>query len=186
MTPMADPPHAADRTGMPQFPVSVAIFYALSLLVIALAVHILACALERSSPDPAVRTQPRGCWRWWALRVLPVVACLPPIGHTLMRTAKPTYFLLLLLLWGDGGGDPQPPYARRRLPGGDGLFEDIPEAYLLLYPLGRRDWRAAAGWALGLFVGLLLVPALVLGPVRTCGLLPEVGRRADRAGPAPE
>ena len=44
MTPLADPPFAADRAGMPPFAVSVAIFYVISLLVIALAVHILASA----------------------------------------------------------------------------------------------------------------------------------------------
>ncbi len=42
-------------------------------------------------------------------------------------------------------------------------------AYLLLYPLWRRDWRTVAGWALGLAAGLLLVPALALGPAQTIG-----------------
>jgi len=39
----------------------------------------------------------------------------------------------------------------------------------------RRDWRAAAGWALGLAAGLLLVPALVLGPARTLGCYERLG-----------
>ncbi len=85
MTPLANPPAGADRTGMPSFAVAVAVFYVASLLAVALAVHILASALERASPDSTVRSQPRGCRRWWMLRVLPVLACLPPLGHTLMR-----------------------------------------------------------------------------------------------------
>jgi len=165
MTPLADPPFAADRTGMPPFAVSVAVFYVISLLTIALAVHILASALERSSPDQAVRTQPRGCWRWWALRVLPVLACLAPIGHTLMR-GQANVFLLLLLC----GAMAAVIHNRRGLAGaclaGTACLKIFP-AYLLLYPLWRRDWRAAGGWALGLFVGLLLIPAVVLGPMRT-------------------
>ncbi len=165
MTPLADPPFAADRTGMPPFALSVGIFYAVSLLAIALAVHLLASALERGSPDPAVRTQPIGCYRWWSLRVLPVLACLPPIAHTLMR-GQANVFLLLLLC----GAMAAVIHNRHWLAGaclaGTACLKIFP-AYLLLYPLWRRDWRAAAGWAIGLFVGLLLVPSLVLGPERT-------------------
>jgi hypothetical protein len=40
-------------------------------------------------------------------------------------------------------------------------------AFLLLYPLWRRDGRCLAGWAAGLAVGLGLVPVAVLGPSRT-------------------
>ena len=173
MTPLADPPFAADRAGMPPFVVSVAIFYVLSLLTIALAVHILASALERSSPDPAVRAQPRGCWRWWALRLLPVLACLAPIGHTLMR-GQANVFLLLLLC----GAMAAVIHNRRWLTGaclaGTACLKIFP-AYLILYPLWRRDWRTLGGWALGLFVGLLLVPALVLGPARTVACYQKLG-----------
>ena len=42
-------------------------------------------------------------------------------------------------------------------------------AYLLLYPLWRRDWRVVAGWVVGLAAGLLLIPSLVLGPAQTIG-----------------
>jgi alpha-1,2-mannosyltransferase len=40
-------------------------------------------------------------------------------------------------------------------------------AYLLLIPLWRRDVRCIIGCAAGLFVGLVLIPAMVLGPQRT-------------------
>src|SRR5438270_6057476 len=67
------------------FAVSVALFYLFSLLCLALAVHALATALERSSRWPVVRDGPAGTRRWWALRIWPVLVCLPPIGHTLVR-----------------------------------------------------------------------------------------------------
>ena len=167
MTPLADPPAGADRAGMPSFAVSVAVFYAISLLAVALAVHILATALEAASPDAAVRCQPRGCRRWWMLRLLPVLACLPPLGHTLMR-GQANVFLLLMLC----GAMAAAIHNRRRLAGaclaGMACLKIFP-AYLILYPVWRRDWRAAAGWAGGLLLGLFLLPALVLGPAGTVG-----------------
>src|SRR5947209_2223094 len=81
LTPLADPPEDFDRNGMPSFAVSVAIWYGISLLCLAWAAHLLASAIEQTSSDPAVRGQPPGCRRWWALRIVPVVICLPPIGH---------------------------------------------------------------------------------------------------------
>ena len=38
---------------------------------------------------------------------------------------------------------------------------------LLAFPLWRRDWRMLSGSAVGLLVGLVLVPLVVLGPGRT-------------------
>src|SRR5204862_5837457 len=40
-------------------------------------------------------------------------------------------------------------------------------AFLLLYPLWRRDRRMLAGCGVGLVVGLAVVPVAVLGPGRT-------------------
>src|SRR5262249_32974868 len=37
-------------------------------------------------------------------------------------------------------------------------------AFLLVVPLARRDWRCLAGAAVTLFLGLIVVPAVVLGP----------------------
>jgi hypothetical protein len=38
--------------------------------------------------------------------------------------------------------------------------------YLLVYPLWRRDWRMLGACALGLALGLILLPAAYFGPVR--------------------
>ncbi len=98
MVPLADPAAGADRAGMVPFPVSVAIWYVFNLAFLGMGIHWLACALEQSSPDLRIRNQPRFCRRWWALRVIPILACSPPIWHTLMRGQ--VNLLLLALLCG--------------------------------------------------------------------------------------
>src|SRR5262249_51941849 len=87
--PLADPPAGADRSGMLPWPVSVAIWYALNLVCLALAVHWLAGALDGPRGAPGSR-------RWWALRLWPVLACLVPVGHTLMRGQSNLLVLALL------------------------------------------------------------------------------------------
>jgi hypothetical protein len=147
------------------FAVSVGVMYVVHVLCLVLAVHVLARALERTAADPQVRALPWGCGRWWLLRCVPVLACLPPIGHTLMRGQA--NLILLLCVCGLISGLLQ----QRRLTAGACLAGavclKIFPAYLLLVPLWRRDLRCATGCAVGLFVGLLLIPLVVLGPRRT-------------------
>jgi hypothetical protein len=156
---------APELTYRTPYAASVAVVYVLSVLCLAVAVHLLARALERTSPDPAVRALPWGCRRWWLLRTLPVTACLPPIGHTLMRGQA--NLVLLLCICGLITGL----LHRRRLTAGaclaGAICLKIFPAYLLLIPLWRRDLRCFAGCGLGLLIGLLLIPLLVLGPKRT-------------------
>jgi len=171
MTPLADPPAGANRSWTLPYSVTVAVCYILSVLCLVFAVHWLANALEQSSPDPAVRTQPPGCRRWWALRVVPVLACLPPIGHTLMRGQ--VNLLVLLLLCGLAAAVIR---GRRWQSGlwlaGAICLKVIP-AFLLLFPVWRRDLRCLAGCALGLVVGLGLVPLAVFGPEQTLAYYAE-------------
>jgi hypothetical protein len=164
LVPLADPPAGVEASWVVPYPVTVAVWYLLSLVCLALAVHGLASALERTSADPAVRSQPAGCRRWWALRALPILVCLPPIGHTLMRGQ--VNLLLLLLLCGTAAALVR----GRRLQAGLWLagavcLKVIP-GFLLLVPLVRRDGRCLAGCALGLVLGLAVVPAAVFGPAR--------------------
>jgi hypothetical protein len=135
--------------------------YVVSLLCLGLAVHLLAGALEATA---ALAPQPRGSRRWWALRVVPVLVCLVPIGHTLIRGQM--NLLLLLLLCGSVAATVR----GRRFQGGVWLAGavclKIFPAFLLLFPLWRRDGRFLLGCAAGLLVGLVLVPAAVFGPAR--------------------
>jgi hypothetical protein len=162
MTPFADPPDEIERHGMLPFALSVRSWYLFSVLCLGLAANWLARALEETSADPSIRGQVRGCRRWWSLRVLPLVACLPPIAQTLMRGQ--VNLLLLALLCGMAAAAVRGQSWRAGLWLAGAICLKIIPAFLIIYPLWRRDYRWLAGCALGLIVGLALVPAAVLGP----------------------
>jgi hypothetical protein len=164
MAPLADPPHGEDAAGFVPYATSVAIVYVLNLVFLALAVHRLAGALEDASPGPSGRWLSWDSRRWWGLRVLPLLVCLTPIGHTLMRGQA--NLLLLALVCGMISALVR---GRRFLAGvslAGAICLKIFPAFLLLYPLWRRDGRCLAGCAAGLAVGLGVIPAVALGPRR--------------------
>jgi hypothetical protein len=188
MTPLADPPPGVERAAMLPFGVSVAIWYTLSLACLAFAVHQLASALEQTSTDPRVRALPRGCRRWWALRVLPVLACIVPVGHTLMRGQ--VNLLLLALLCAMAAALVRGHTVRAGLWLAGAVCLKVIPAFLLLVPVWRREVRCLAGFVVGVVIGLALVPAAVFGVPRTVEyyreyadklLLPGVGRGADQS-----
>jgi hypothetical protein len=165
LVPFADPPAGVERSGTLPFALTVALWYAFSVLCLGWAAHQLASALEQTAADPAVRRVSPRSRRWWVLRVIPVLACLVPIGHTLMRGQ--VNLLLLALLCGMAAA-----WLRgRRLQAGlwlaGAICLKIIPAFLLIYPLWRRDGRCLAGCALGLLLGLGVIPTLVFGPRQT-------------------
>lgn len=186
LTPLADAPAGADRSWMLPYPATVAIWYALNLAFAALAIHLLADALQRTSL-PSVSPDERDR-RWWRLRIWPVMACLPAVGHTLVRGQ--VGLLLLLLLCGMLAA------LLRGRSGQAGVWlaaaiclKVIP-AFLLIYPVWRRDVRFVAGCAAGLTLGLVVVPAAVRGPQQTWEdyrkwnqvlLLPASGAGSDQS-----
>src|SRR5207248_10948640 len=133
--------------------VSAAIWYVFNVLCLALAVHWLATALERTLAVPGLSDQPRGCRRWWALRVLPVLVCLVPVGHTLMRGQ--VNLQVLALLCGTAAASLRGRPFRAGLWLAGAICVKIIPAFLVLVPLWRRDARLLAGCALGLFLGLV-------------------------------
>jgi hypothetical protein len=174
LIPLADPPYDEDAAGFVPFPVSVAIVYVLNLVFLAVAVHLLAGALERHSSDPAIRTQPRFCRRWWALRLWPILVCLASIAHTAMRGQVNLQVLALFAAWMACALD-----GRRRLGGfflAMAMCIKVIPIYLLVYPLWRRDGQSLTGCAAGLFVGLVAVPLAVMGPARTAMEYDQYGR----------
>ncbi len=155
--PLADAPAGAERSGLLPFAVSVALWYWLSVVALCLGLHVLAAALD---PQAGAGSQ-----RWWALRLLPLLACLPPIAATLMR-GQVNLFLLALLCFAGAA-------MLLRRSGKAGFWmaaaaclKVIP-ALLLIYPLWRRDWRALAGCVLGLVLGVVVLPMAWFGPSRT-------------------
>jgi hypothetical protein len=153
MVPLADAPAGRPREWMLPYPVSVAVWYVLSVLALGFAVHRTAAAL-----GPEVRYSRR----WWYRRVLPIYVLVAPIGSTLSRGQVNLFLLALCAGW----------YAdlangRRFRSGlwlaGTVCLKLVP-VYLAVLPLWRRDGRSLAGLAAGLTVGFAVVPALVWGP----------------------
>lgn len=157
LVPLADPPHGETASFVLPYAASVAIWYVLSMGVLAWGIHALASAL-----DPETE---RGSRRWWVLRLLPLLICLAPIGHTAARGQVNLLLLALLCGWLAAT------LRGRRFTGGCFLagaicLKVIP-AFLVLVPLTRRDVRSLVGCAVGLFVGLIALPIAAMGPAQT-------------------
>src|SRR5919201_3090377 len=95
MAPLADPP-PGERGWYVPYAVSVGLWYVLSLLCLAPAVHWLASALEQVAADRGERLPSPGSPRWWLLRVLPLLTCLPAVGSSLARGQVSVLLLLLV------------------------------------------------------------------------------------------
>jgi alpha-1,2-mannosyltransferase len=180
MVPLADPPPGADRTGMLPYAASVGIWYSLSLLCLIWGVHCLAGALEDRFTNPMARRTPWGCRRWWALRLIPILTCLTPICHTLMRGQ--VNLLLLALLCGMTAAMVRAQSWRAGLWLAAAICLKVIPAFLLLVPLWRRDARCLAGCALGLVLGLGVIPAAVFGVPRTLSYYREYDEKLLRPG----
>jgi alpha-1,2-mannosyltransferase len=160
--PLADAPDGASRFGMLPYAVSVAFWYLLSILFVWYGAHALAQALEKTSPDPLMREQKRYCLRWWALRLVPILVCAPAMGRALVRGQVNA--LLVLLLCGAGA---LLAYRREIWAGfcvGLAAALKLFPGFLLLYGVWRLRLGYLFGLAAALVVGLLVIPALVMGP----------------------
>ena len=169
LDPLADAPPGMHRFGLLPYDVSVGIWYALSVGFMIVAAdrlaRVLVTALARQAPTadhPATVPPARWAWRWWSLCFWPLLLCLPAICRSVIRgQVGPLWLLLTCLMIAD---------VVERRPARAGLWlaaaiclKLIP-AYLLLYPLWRRDGRMLAGGAVGLFLGLIAIPAMAMGP----------------------
>jgi hypothetical protein len=159
--PLADAPPGVDRAWMLPQAVSVVLWFAFNVVCILLAAHWIASTLERNSKDPALRDMPAYCRRWWFNRLFPIWICMVQLGSTLSR-GQVTPLLILCM-----AGIFKAAVERKSLRSGlwlaTAICVKIVPAFLILFPLWRRDWRALAGTAAGLFVGAALIPSLVWG-----------------------
>ena len=169
LVPLADPPPGVDRAGALPFGVSVAIWYVINLVCLGWAANILASALERATaPTLGGIPPPYSRW-WWALRVIPIVIAIGPVGFTLGRGQSNLVLLLALSAMIAAVLDHRMTSAGLWLAAA--ICIKVIPVYLLIYPLWRRNLRMLAGCSVGLFIGLLLIPGVVLGPAAAVGYL---------------
>ena len=154
MMPLAEPYQVLPQDGYVPFPVSVAVWYAVSVGCLAYAVHAFARAVL-----PAERP---GSRRWWYARVVPVYVCLGGVGHTLGR-GQVNLFVAALIAAGFAASVRGRRYASGAWLAAAASVKVIP-GLLVLDPLLRKDWRALAGGAAAAVVLLGVVPGLVWGP----------------------
>ncbi len=160
--PLADAPAGQSRAGLVPYAVSVAIWYVIGILAVWLGACTLARALEKSSQDPQVRGQPRYCRRWWALRIIPILVCLPALGRALVRGQVNSILLLLFCVAGAALA------GRKELRSGFALglaaAIKIFPAFLVLYGIWRLRWKVLLGATAGVLLGVVIIPLAVMGP----------------------
>lgn len=162
VAPLADPPDGAPRDGCLPYPVSIVIWYVLSVLSLWVGAHWLARAIEESSPLFGGRGPPVASRWWWGARVLPILICATAAGSTLSR-GQVNIFLTMMI----AGMALSLVRGRAFLAGvwlAAATVLKVFPALLVIYPMLRRDWRCLAGFATGLVMGLAVLPAILLGP----------------------
>ncbi len=164
MTPLADPPHGEDRTGYLPYEASVGIWYIFTMALGIAGIGILARAVEDPFRNLAAGRGRRFSVRWWALRAAPLLILLPGIGRCQVRGQ--VGLLIVFLLCCAAASILKGRRFRAGLWLSAAISIKIIPAVLLAFPLWRRDWRMLYGSAVGLLVGLVLVPVFALGPQR--------------------
>ncbi len=165
LTPLADPPKGADRTGYLPYGLTVGLWYLLTMALGLWGCHLLAKALEETSLEPELRNPPKYSQKWWALRVLPFLILMPAIGRSQMRgqTGLIVVFLLSAMAASILRGK------RFRA----GLWLSVASAikviptFIFLMPLWRRDMKMLFGGALGLLLTLIIIPLMAMGLDKT-------------------
>jgi hypothetical protein len=164
----ADAPDGRDKVVALPFAAAVAVWYTINVVLVLLGIHLIANVLESAGGSPPQRFGRR----WWMLRALPFLVCVPCIGSTLNQgQVTPLLFALIAgSFWFHA--------KRRPLASGVTLALAIAikifPAFLALAPLVGRESKRLAGIALGLFVALVVVPCFYYGPSQTFTLYREL------------
>ncbi len=175
LMPLADPPASITYPGWAvPFQLSMFIWFLISSALAVLGVHMLANALEGDRP-PAPWSRP-----WVRLRLLTLLFCIPAIGRALARGQ--TGPLLIFLLAGFTADLIRRRHFRAGLWLAGAICLKIIPAFLLLYPLWRRNARCLVGCLVGLVIGLLVIPVAVIGPQRTWHAYRQIYTQVLEAG----
>lgn len=183
LTPLADPPPGVGRAGSLPFAASVGLWYLFNLGCLAFAVHTLARVVEEDCGERAVRAQHArrlNGQRRWMLRVVPLLICAIPIGQTLMRGQVSILLLALLsgMLWSWQRGQ----HWRAGYWLAAAICIKVIPAFFLIIPIWQRNLRWLSGCAIGLIVGLGVVPVATFGWSRTVDYYREFDRVVLRPG----
>jgi alpha-1,2-mannosyltransferase len=144
------------------------IWYAINVVLEFLSVHLLACVLEgrkwtTGPPDEAARRR-----RWWALRSIPLLACLGSVDMDLSRGQTDLVILagISVALYLAAQNREISAGIVLVLPAAIKLFPIV----LLAYPVWRRRGRMILGYILGLSLFFVVLPIATLGLDRSVAL----------------
>jgi len=160
LTPLADPYPWAVRDGYLPFAVSVGLWYLLETIAIAISAHLFANAI--------LPREIAGSRRWWYARFVPVILALGGLAYSLARgQANVIVVLCIAAMFASS-------MRGRRLASGGwlaaaALVKVIP-AYLVLWPIMRRDARSLLGASVAAALLLFLLPLPWMSPERTMHL----------------
>jgi len=146
----------------------VAAWYAISVILIFLSAHTLACALEKRRLRDPPPDEPNERRRWWRLRLWPLLVCAGSLGTDLSRGQVDVVMLAAMsfAIYLAATGREWRAGFWLSLPATVKLFPVL----LIIYPLWRRKWRMIAGAAAGLVLALAVLPAMTMGTGRTVEL----------------
>lgn len=162
MIPLADPPPGENRDGCLPYPISISIFYKVSLLSLFLGVFSLARAYEKQFPVVFENLRIK---KWYYLRIFAIVVCLSPIAHTLMR-GQVNLFLLMMICLAIGFQMSNNSFLSGIMIAGSICLKVFP-VFLLIVPVWRKDYKQLAGCLVGLVLGLVVIPVSVMGVEKT-------------------
>jgi hypothetical protein len=162
MIPLADPPPGESREGCLPYPISISIFYKISLLSLFLGVFSLARAYEKLFPLVFENIRIK---KWYYLRIFAIVVCLSPIAHTLMR-GQVNLFLLMMICLAIAFQMSNKSFLSGIMIAGSICLKVFP-VFLLIVPVWRKDYKQFAGCIVGLILGLVVIPVSVMGVDKT-------------------
>ncbi|MFL5329545.1 MAG: glycosyltransferase family 87 protein [Gemmataceae bacterium] len=158
LTPLAQPPADSKETAWVPFPTVVVFWYLLGVTCVLVSLH---CMSKTVGSQGLFR---EGKYRFW-LNHVPLWVLLPTLGGSLGRGQINEWVLLLIVAMIASAL-----IGQRFLAGvclaGAACIKLIP-IFLIVYPLWKRDSKWLAGTVTGLILGLMILPAAMIGPQRT-------------------